>query len=104
VFCSLFLHHFEDEQIVSLLSSFRRVARRAVIGSDLERHLLPYYFLPATRWLFHWHWITLHDGPVSVQAALKKKELERLAAAAGLKDTEVRVHRPAFRLSLIARL
>jgi len=102
VHCSLFLHHFEDSAIVELLRCFGRVARRHVIVCDLERHPLAYYFLPATRWLFRWHPITLHDGPISVAAAFKASELRDLAAAAGLRDIHVTVHRPAFRLCLTA--
>ena len=37
VFNSLFLHHFEDEQVVELLGAFSRIARKAVLALDLER-------------------------------------------------------------------
>jgi len=72
VFSSLFLHHFSDEQVVELFRNFRTVARRAVLAIDLERGPLAYYFIPATKWLFGWHDISLYDGPVSVRAAFKK--------------------------------
>lgn len=104
VFSSLFLHHFESERVVDLLRGFRRIARRAVLAIDLERGPLASAFLPATAWLFHWHPITLHDGPVSVRAAFKRPELLALAHDAGLTNASVRVHRPWSRLSLIARL
>lgn len=103
VYCGLFLHHFENDAAVLLLRSFGRVARGFVIVNDLERHLLAYYFLPATRWIFGWDALTLHDGPVSVQAAFTAAELESLGRAAELKDPLVRTHRPAFRLCLVAK-
>lgn len=103
VFSSLFLHHFEEEQAIELLSAFSRVARRAVLAIDLERGPLALQFLPATKWLFHWDPITLHDGPISVRAAFKRDELLSLAHRAGLRRARVRVHRPWSRLSLIAR-
>jgi len=103
VFSSLFLHHFADEQVVQLLSGFRRVARQAVLIIDLERHILPYWFLPVTRHFLEWDPITVHDGPVSVRAAFTRRELERLAAAAGMRHINAEVHRPAFRLSLVGR-
>ena len=103
VFSSLFLHHFDDAQVVDLLRGFRRIARRAVLAIDLERGPLAAAFLPATAWLFGWHPITLHDGPVSVHAAFKRDELLALSQAAGLTNAAVRVHRPWSRLSLIAR-
>ncbi len=102
-FSSLFLHHFDDAQVVDLLRGFRRITRRAVLVIDLERGPLASAFLPASAWLFHWHPITLHDGPVSVRAAFKRDELLALADAAGLKNATIRVHRPWSRLSLVAR-
>lgn len=102
VHCSLFLHHFPDDEVARLLEGFWAVARRALIVQDLERHPLAYYFIPATRWLFRWSDIVVHDAPVSVQAAFKAKELRRLAGAAGITEARVRTHRPAFRISLLA--
>jgi hypothetical protein len=102
VFSSLFLHHFTNEQVVELFTSFRSIARRAVLAIDLDRGPLAYYFLPNTRWLFGWHAITISDGQISVGAAFKKEELRTLAARAGLGGADVRVHRPWSRLSLVA--
>lgn len=97
----LFLHHFSDAQVVQLLTGFRRVARRAVVITDLERHWLAHKFLPATAWLFHWHPVTLHDGPVSVAAAFRPAELLALATRAGWQTPRLRRHHPWFRLSLV---
>ncbi|HYP14642.1 MAG TPA: methyltransferase domain-containing protein [Bryobacteraceae bacterium] len=102
VHCSLFLHHFTNEQVVELLRGFGCVAARHLVVTDLERHPLAYYFLPATRWIFGWDAVTLHDGPISVEAAFKASELEALARQAGLSDATVRAHHPSFRLSLVA--
>jgi len=102
VHCSLFLHHFQNSEIVGLLQDFAVVARKAVVLTDLERHPLAYYFLPLTKWIFGWDKITLHDGPISVEAAFHAEELQSLARAAGLTEARVSVHRPAFRLALVA--
>ena len=104
VFCSLFLHHFQNEAVVGLLREFAAMAKRAVLAIDLERGPVAYRFLPATQWLFRWDPVTLHDGPVSVQAAFKREELRSLAERAGLESAQVRVHRPWSRLSLIAHV
>jgi hypothetical protein len=101
VFTSLFLHHFQDDEIVDLLRGFRQIARRAVLISDLERHLVSYCFLPATRWLYGWHNLTLHDGPISVRAAFTSNELRDLAVRAGLHVAGVTTHHPSFRISLV---
>jgi ubiquinone/menaquinone biosynthesis C-methylase UbiE len=103
VMCSLFLHHFTDQQVIGLLRNFYAVARRAVFISDLQRSVFPYYFLPITRVMYKWDWITVHDGMISVRAAFRKPELERLAREAGIPNPEARVHRPAFRIELIGK-
>jgi hypothetical protein len=102
VFSSLFLHHFPDNQVVALLAAFGGLARRAVCAIDLDRGLFSYHFIPATRWLFGWHPITVHDAPASVAAGFKRAELEQLAKKAGLPRAHVAVHRPWGRLSLLA--
>jgi 2-polyprenyl-3-methyl-5-hydroxy-6-metoxy-1,4-benzoquinol methylase len=102
VACSLFLHHFEDPQVADLLTHFYRVARRALVVSDLERHILPYLFFPATRPLFGWTPITIHDGMCSIRAAFRASELSHLADQAGITNAQVAIHRPAFRLTLTA--
>ena len=102
VLCSLFLHHFQDEQVVDLLRSFHAIARKALVVCDLERHIVPYLFLPATRLLFGWHKITVHDGIISVRAAFKREELDQLARKAGIKNLQIQGYRPAFRIALLA--
>ncbi len=102
VFSSLFLHHFSESEVVALLREFARVARRAVLISDVERHNLARWFLPASRWLFHWNWLTVHDGSVSVRSAFTATELFALAQEAKLDSISVSAHHPAFRLSMVA--
>jgi ubiquinone/menaquinone biosynthesis C-methylase UbiE len=101
VICSLFLHHFQNAQITELLAQMRTVARRAVVALDLERHPLAYYFLPATRYLLGWHEVTVSDGCISVEAGFRPGELFALARSAGAERSQVRRHRPWFRLSLV---
>jgi hypothetical protein len=100
---SLFLHHFTNEQVIELLGAFYKTARRACLMIDLERHIIPYVFLPITKPIFGWNKITIHDGKISVRAAFHLEELQRLSQSAGLAHTEFHVHRPAFRISMIAR-
>ena len=102
VLCSSFLHHFEDEQVRELLREFYRVAKCAVIVCDLERHILPYLFLPATRHFFGWNGITVADGVKSVRASFRVPELLAAAESAHPVRTQARVYRPAFRIGMIA--
>ncbi|MFL6448976.1 MAG: methyltransferase domain-containing protein [Bryobacteraceae bacterium] len=101
VLSSLFLHHFADSEVVDLLRGMYNVADRAILVCDLERHVVPYLFLPATRPLFHWERITLHDGPISVRAAFRERELAGLAEKAGINQVVTARYRPAFRITLV---
>ncbi len=102
VFCSLFLHHFTADEIVSLLRGFAAVATRKVLVIDLERNPVAYYFLPRTRWIFKWDPVTVNDGAISVEAAFRPRELEDLARGAGLQNPKARAYRPAFRIAMSA--
>ena len=102
VFCSLFLHHFTNEQVVELLRNFGEAARKAVLVIDLERHPVPYYFMAWSRPLLGWDPVTVHDGAISVEAAFRPKELEALARRAGLRNPRVKSYWPAFRIALSA--
>ncbi|HWO00531.1 MAG TPA: methyltransferase domain-containing protein [Blastocatellia bacterium] len=101
VTASLFLHHFEDADVVRLLADFSRVARRAVIVNDLVRNLVPYYFSLITGPILARSFLTRNDGPVSVLRGFTADELQDLASRAGLKRSTVRRVFP-YRLSLIA--
>jgi 2-polyprenyl-3-methyl-5-hydroxy-6-metoxy-1,4-benzoquinol methylase len=100
--CSLFLHHFADDEVRRLLHAFGSVAKRAVIVCDLERHILPYLFLPATKRVLGWNEITVSDGMKSVRASFRAQELVALAREAGLANPQACVFRPAFRIGMIA--
>jgi ubiquinone/menaquinone biosynthesis C-methylase UbiE len=102
VFCSLFLHHFQDQEVIQLLRGFGRVARKAVLAIDLERNPIPYYFIAWSRPLLGWDPITVHDGAISVEAAFRREELKDLAQQAGLRNVRAKTHRPAFRIALAA--
>ncbi len=103
VSASLLLHHFVDAAAVSLLRLFGRLARRAVLINDLERHWFPAAFIGVTSPLFARSPITRHDAVASIRQAFRPRELDSLARAAGFEDLSVRRHRPWFRLSLVAR-
>lgn len=102
VFCSLFLHHFENDRAAALLRDFDRIARRGVLVIDLERHWFARRFVPSSRWLFDWDPITLHDAVRSVEAGFLAPELRALAQRAGLANVRVRRHLPWMRLSVTA--
>jgi ubiquinone/menaquinone biosynthesis C-methylase UbiE len=99
--CHTALHHFDEHDAIRALRELNRVARCGVVVTDLYRSrpaLLGARLLAVTVW--RRHPVTRHDGPHSVAAAFTPRELEEMAAAAGLNGARVRT-RPVFRAALV---
>ena len=82
VMCSQILHHFDDHTADRFLREMNRVARRAVIVSDLRRS----WIAAAGFWLvsfpLRFHRVTRHDGVVSVLRGFTANDLYRLVVHA----------------------
>lgn len=101
VTCNMTLHHFAPPDAVRVLGELWRVARRAVLVSDIRRGRPGYWgarlwFALTTR-----NPLTVHDGPLSVLRAYTVEELRALGREAGLERALVRP-RPVCRLELRA--
>lgn len=83
VHSSLFLHHFDDEDVAAILRTLRRLARVGVIVNDLHRHPLAYWSVRMGSTLFSASKFVRHDGPLSVLRGFRRHELEALSRAAG---------------------
>lgn len=99
VTCALALHHFEPEEAVQVLREMRRVARRAVIVTDLRRSFVAYGATWLVTRVVARNRLTRHDGPVSVLRAYTVSEVAALGQRAGLDGARVQAHR-FFRLAL----
>ena len=78
VLASQLLHHFPEEKIVALLRTWSRLARRAIIVSDLVRHPVAYCGIRLVTKLFTRNVMTLTDAPLSVQRAFTISEWHEL--------------------------
>lgn len=91
VSCGLFLHHLGPTQVLQFGRETLRVARKAVLISDLIRsrvHLvLTHIGLP----LFHSP-ITWHDAPASVRAAYTRAEAREMLKDSGARKIEIGIH------------
>jgi ubiquinone/menaquinone biosynthesis C-methylase UbiE len=101
VMCSLFTHHFVDEQVVHILREMSRVARRHIFVIDLHRDPVPYFFYTTLAKLVLKNRLIRHDGALSILRSFKADELLHLGKAAGLRNAAVEHHFPA-RLVLTA--
>ena len=82
--CSLFCHHFTDEQLVTLFRQMYSQARLGVIINDLHRHPLAYHSIHLLTTLFSKSYLVKNDAKLSVLRAFRKPELQRLLAEAGV--------------------
>jgi ubiquinone/menaquinone biosynthesis C-methylase UbiE len=99
--CSLFTHHFKNDDVVLLLRELDRLAVRGIFVIDLHRHPVSYYFFTTIGRLFLHNRLIREDGALSILRAFSPKELERLAHRAGLEDIQVTRHFP-YRIVLAA--
>lgn len=99
--CSLFTHHFVENQIVEILREMSRVARRKIFVIDLHRHAVAYYFYTTIGKLFLHNRLIREDGALSILRGFKPEELFTLAEDAGLENISVARHFP-YRLVVSA--
>lgn len=101
VICSLFTHHFTNENLVPIFKEFSRVASRKIFVIDLHRHRAAYLSYKIFCAAFRISRLVREDGSLSILRSFKPSELENLARTAGLKNVAVERHFP-FRLVLRA--
>jgi SAM-dependent methyltransferase len=89
VLASQLLHHFSEDNVVTLLRTWSKVARRAIIVSDLVRHPLAYYGIRAITRLFTRNVMTLTDAPLSVWRAFTMAEWRELFRRADVGQFEI---------------
>jgi len=94
VYCSLFLHHFTDEQAVQILATMKSLARIGVLVDDLKRTRLGLALAVAGCRLLSRSPIVHFDGPQSVRAAFTLQEIRSLAQRAGLVPMRLLNHWP----------
>jgi SAM-dependent methyltransferase len=82
VTCSQVLHHFAGADAVRVLAEMNRVARVAVIVSDLRRSWLAVAGFWSVSFPMRFHAVTRHDGVVSVLRGFTPAELTQLVRSA----------------------
>jgi len=102
VICSLFTHHFLENEILKILSNMSRVARRKIFVIDLHRHRTASVMYKVFCMLFIKGVLVKTDGALSILKGFKPKELVDIAAKASLHSPKV-TRRFPFRLVLEAK-
>ena len=84
VLCTLFLHHFKNEELISFLKTTTNKATIGVVVNDLHRHKLAYYLFKFIGFFIK-NKMVRQDGLTSVLRAFKREDLENIAK-------EIKVH------------
>ncbi|MDB5234742.1 MAG: SAM-dependent methyltransferase [Hymenobacter sp.] len=98
--CSLFCHHFTDEELVLLLRQWQQQAQVAVVINDLHRHWLAYHSIKWLTRLLGGSYLVKHDAPMSVARSFRRADWVALLQRAGITRYELR-WRWAFRWQVI---
>ncbi|MEX2591437.1 MAG: methyltransferase domain-containing protein [Anditalea sp.] len=98
--CSLFTHHFTEEELVPMFLSFRKKARIGLVINDLHRHPLAYHSIKILAGIFSKSKQVKNDGPLSVLRSFHKQELASILQMAGWEKFQITWHW-AFRWQVI---
>ncbi len=100
--CSLFTHHFTDENVIEILGEMSRVSRRGIFIIDLHRHKNAYFWYKIFCTAFRISPLVREDGLLSITRSFVPHELKDLAEKAGLENISVENIAPA-RLVLMSK-
>ncbi len=84
--CTLFLHHFPNDQITSLLKDLSERGKVGVVVNDLHRSRLAFWLFKLFAMVFIKTRIARHDGQVSVARGFKRYELKKISEKINRKD------------------
>mgnify|MGYP006245122419 FL=1 len=84
VLCTLFLHHFKNEELIPFLKTTTNKAKIGVVVNDLHRHKLAYYLFKLIGFFIK-NKMVKQDGLTSILKAFKRKDLENISK-------EIKVH------------
>jgi len=84
VLASQLLHHFPEDKIITLLRTWSKLARKAIIISDLVRHPVAYHGIRLVTKTFTRNVMTLTDAPLSVKRAFALAEWQELFRCADI--------------------
>jgi len=90
VTCTLFTHHFTDEELLLMLSSFKKKAKLGVVINDLHRHPIAYYSIKVLTSLFSRSKMVKNDGPLSVLRSFQRSELTKILQSSGITEFEIK--------------
>lgn len=100
VTASQFVHHFEGQSLVEIVSHMLRASRSGAVINDIHRHPISYTAVWITTRMISRNRYILHDGPLSVAKGFKSRDWKALKEE--LKADRMSYEwRPMFRYSVV---
>lgn len=84
--CTLFLHHFEDDEALELIKHLTNSAKLGLVVNDLHRHRLAYYLFKLVS-LTSKNPMVKSDGLTSIKRAFKRADFETFSEKLQYKST-----------------
>jgi SAM-dependent methyltransferase len=100
VVTSLVTHHLADDMIERFLSWMEANAARGWVIYDLQRSIVPFYFIALAGRVLRLHPVVIYDGRISVARSLTRAEWEARLAAAGIPRDAVDLRWFMFRFAI----
>jgi 2-polyprenyl-3-methyl-5-hydroxy-6-metoxy-1,4-benzoquinol methylase len=97
VVTSLVTHHLSDDMIERFLRWMESTARRGWAIYDLQRSIVPFYFIALAGLVLWLHPVVVYDGRVSVARSLTRREWQARLRAAGIAAEAVELRWFMFR-------
>ncbi len=94
IICSLFLHHLDNNEAITLMKRMAKAARVAILINDLERSWLNWNMVWVASHLLTRSPVVHMDGPRSVAGAFNQREVFELANQAGLLGAKIETRWP----------
>jgi SAM-dependent methyltransferase len=87
---SLFCHHFDNDELVTLVTRMNKLASQAVIINDIHRHWFAYYSIKALTAVFSNNTLVKYDAAVSVARSLTRSEWQDILKRSGINNYTLR--------------
>jgi SAM-dependent methyltransferase len=100
VVTSLVTHHLTDQMIERFLRWMEAKARRGWMIYDLQRSIVPFYFIALAGLALRLHPVVIYDGRISVARSLTRTEWQARLEAAGVPRSQVDLRWFMFRFAI----
>jgi len=77
IFCSLFCHHFTDDEVIGILKWMKEHSTIGFFVNDLHRHRFAFYSIKWLTRFFSKSYLVKNDACLSVLRGFNRKELEQ---------------------------